>query len=481
MATNFEGYTHEQLLAMIASLNPETVKARGTQLTQAADTIKEIGRNLKKHQVKGWEGEAAQAFQDWVSRAGSATLLLGDYSAAGGKWMTEAAQTMVEVKANTPKYDTGAAANLAAAREYRNDPDSQEMGQTAHSKLSGDRQQAIQQLTKLAQSYDASATQMGKAEVPTFPPPPGDFEPKGVFAGSYMDRSSGGSGGESGSGASSYAVSVPEGGARSNEPGRTAVQPAAPDNTRPPTAEPLPTLPPLVMPDRDVNVDLDHVATLPDKTLPPTTGLPGGPGPGTPVGPGVPGPFPSGPMPSLTLPSKGGPSLPGGGPLPPGTRPPSGLGGKVGLPPRDTGIMGGRPITSGPTAGIPRGTVIGGEGTHAGGRGPGGMMGGGLGGPHGGQGGSAAGRRLAMEQGGVVGGRQAAAGGRPVAGGQPFTQGGSGLVRNGAGSGGMGHAGTGAQNPGTRRNDRGGERPDYLAEDEETWQGNRRVVPPVID
>lgn len=32
------------------------------------------------------------------------------------------------------------------------------------------------------------------------------------------------------------------------------------------------------------------------------------------------------------------------------------------------------------------------------------------------------------------------------------------------------------------RRDEGGERPDYLTEDEETWQqGGRRVVPPVID
>lgn len=471
MATNFEGYTHEQLLAMIASIDPETVKTRATQLADAATAIKEIGESLKKHQVKGWEGEAAQSFQEWVSRAGSATLRLGKYSEDGGTWMTRAAQTMIEVKANTPKYDTTAASNLEAAQKYHNDPDAQKVGQTAHSKLSSDHQQAIQQLTKLAQSYEASTTQLNRAEVPTFPPPPGAFDPGGVNDISYVDRSSGGSTGGAGAGSPSYVTSAPGGGVPSNEPGRVPGHQPSPGSALPPTAPPSP-----VLPDRDVSVDLNHVATLPDRTLPPTTGMPAT----GPVGPGGGTVNPVGPVLPLTLPPTAGLKVPGGGPLP-SLRPPSGLGGSkvVGLPPRDTGIMGGRQISPGtPGGGIPRGTVIGGEGTHPVGRGMGGSMGGGLGGPHGPSGGSSVGRRLAMEPGGVVGGRQSAGSGRPVTGGQPFTQGGSGLVRNG---GATGHAGAGAHAPGKRRGDQGGERPDYLAEDEETWQGDRRVVPPVID
>lgn len=105
-------------------------------------------------------------------------------------------------------------------------------------------------------------------------------------------------------------------------------------------------------------------------------------------------------------------------------------------------------------------------------------MGPGVGGGHGGQNGFAAGRRLASEPGGIVGGKPGT-GARPIAGGQPFTQGGSGLVRNGVGA--TGHAGARAQTPDKRRDDQPGERADYLVEDEETWQGNRRVVPPVID
>ncbi|MET9884810.1 hypothetical protein ABZZ20_17085 [Streptomyces sp. NPDC006430] len=487
MATDFESYTHQQLLAMIASLDAETVKARGTQLTEAAKTIKEIGESLKKHRVKGWEGEAATAFETWVGQTGSATLRLADYSEAGGKWMTEAAQTMVEVKKNMPAYDTDAAADLKAARDFHNDPDSVKIGQIATVKLNGDHQKAVDALTKLAGSYDQSSTQMGKAEIPTFPPPPGEFRPSDeVSSSSYMARSSGSSGDGSGSGSSSFAPTAPRSEGSSDSPNRAVGH--QPDATPhlPTDPAPVPSLP-----DRDVDVDLDHVATLPDKTLPPVTGLPSVP---------LPGPGPSGgpgPIAPISLPPIGTPIPSGGGPGGPGSKfqvptpPLSKAGGTAGLLPRDTGIMGGRPVTTnGPSAGIPRGTVIGkeGGGQQGLGRGMGGGMHPGGGGPHvGGPGGSGVGRRLAMEPGGVVGGRQSPTVGRPAtgAGGQPFTPGGSGLVRNSSGAasarGAMGHGGAGVHTPGNQRDQREGERPDYLAEDEETWQSDEHVVPPVID
>ncbi|MFG2391291.1 WXG100 family type VII secretion target [Streptomyces lavendulae] len=476
MATDFEAYTHEQLLAMIASLDSATVVARATQLQGAAIAIKDIGESLRKHQVKGWEGVAADAFQQWVTRAGNATLRLAEYSEEGSKWMTHAAQTMVEVKTNTPKYDTSAAADLAAAHRFHNDPDSQQLGRAANSKLNGDRQEAIQQLTKLAQSYDLSATQMNKAEAPTFRPPPPEFAPYGVgYEELSRARSGEVSSGASGAGGASYASPAVGGEAPATGPGWSPGPHSSPDFNLPPSGTPLaPSV--AAIPGREVEVGLDHVVTLPEKILPPAAGMPeiGPVSPGGGMNPVV-------PVPPLSLPPTASLKGPGSGPLL-GVKPPGGIGDSrvVGLPPRDTGIVGGRSVSpGGPNAGIPRGTVIGAEGTQSGGRG--GMMGGGgVGSPHSPSGsGSAAGRRLAMEPGGVVGGRQSALGSRSVAGGQPFTQGGSGLVRNGSGVGATGHPGV--PTPGKRRGGQGGERPDYLAEDDETWQGNRRVVPPVID
>lgn len=462
--TDFEGHSHEQLLAMLASLDPETVKARATRLAEAAAAIREIGDSLKKHRVDGWEGEAAHAFQDWVNRAGNATLLLGEYGAAGGRWMTQAAQTMVEVKANTPEYDTTAAEALAAAHRHHNDPDAQRIGRTAYAKLTTDHQQAVQQLTKLAQSYEQASTEMNRAEIPTFPPPPGRFAPPSVGGHTDLSRPSSGSGADSDSNGFSYVPSAPGTTAPAHESGGALRRQPVPDATMPAMTGPTTAYPSL--PDPRVDMGLDNVATLPDRSLTSIPGLPGGSGQPNPPGGGW--ALPGGPIPSL-MPS------PTGGPLP-ATRPSVDVGGRVGgitvPPPRDSGIVGGRPIsTGGPSAGIPRGTVIGAEAPQAGGlrRVPGGM-GGGFGAPHGTPAGPVAGRRLAMEQGGVVGGRPAA----------PFTQGGSGLVR-GSGVGAVGHGGAVPSAPSRRHGGQGGNRPDYLAEDEETWQANRRVVPPVID
>ncbi|MET9838808.1 hypothetical protein ABZZ01_13570 [Streptomyces virginiae] len=485
--TDFEGYTHAQLHAMIESLDPAKVAALGTKLTDAATTILEIGTKLKDHKVKGWEGEGATAFQNWVSRSGSATLQLADYSKAGGKYMAEAAQVMREVKpskdgaGNFPPYDAAADAklreNLATSREYHNDPDAVQLGQEAWSKLSADHARAVDAMNKLAGAYDQSALQMGKAEIPTFPPPPDVLVPPGYYGKSDdVTRAGAESGGGSGSAGSAYTTQGVSHGTSSGD-GSVTGRSAQPDTAVPSVSVPS-------IPDRAVDVDLDTVGTLPPPTTPPVTTTPLPPTTG-PVGP-TPGPF----VPPVAIPPVGGlkgpvpfGTGPGIGPYPglggPGVPPGGKAIGTPGLLPRDAGITGGRPVTStGPASGIPRGTVIG-EGGQAG-RPMGGGMGHGAGGHYGGtQAGLPAGRRLATEPGGVMGGRQAGAVGRPITAGQPFTQGGSGLVRNGASP--VGHAGAGSQTPGRRRDNQGGERPDYLTEDEETWQGSRRVAPPVID
>ncbi|MFF4420132.1 WXG100 family type VII secretion target [Streptomyces sp. NPDC001549] len=480
--TDFEPFTHQQMRDMIASLDPTSVQARADQLKKAAEDIKKIGEALKRHVVTGWEGEGAVAFQEWVGRAGNATLRLGEYSAKGGTAMGWVVQTMTEATKMTA-VDATATKNLAAAIEHHNDPDAAKTRSEAQTILDADHREAVRLMTNLAQSYQQSSTEMDNGTIPTFPPPPPVLLPPARYGNEDLERSSGGSGGV-GSAGSSYPLTGPGGSAPSNEPGFVQERPSQPDNTLPTTTLPVP-----VTPDRDVEVDLDTVGTLPpNQTLPPVTPTPGGPPPTSPGGPPI-GPF----VPPVAVPPISGvkgPGLPGvfGPGIPvPGTTGPLGKGGGLpGMLPRDSGIMGGRPVTStGPSSGIPRGTVIG-EGAQAGRPMGGGGMGHGGGGAHGSsQGAFSGGRRLASEPGGVVGGRQTGAAGRPGVGGQPFTQGGSGLVRNGvgggAGMGSMGHAGAGTQTPGKRRNDQGGERPDYLAEDEETWQGSRRVVPPVID
>ncbi|MDX3849092.1 hypothetical protein [Streptomyces sp. AK02-01A] len=471
--TDFESHTHQEMLGMLAAANPDTLKDHADQLTDAAKTINDIGEDLKTYITSvPWEGEAGKALEAWGEQTWKATLKLGEYSAIGGTWMGNAAQTLREVKANLPKMDAAAQDNLEAAMKYHNDPDSMSIARDARSKLNEDHAEAVQQMNKLAQSYSFSSFVIGAVDPPTFPPPPESFVPQGKIydssAESWSSRGNGG-GGATGNGytESGHQVSKET---RNNPPAVTQPQPQLSTHS----------------PDRPVHMEIDGVATLPPTQLPPATTPNGAPPTGRPDGTVLP---PVGMIPPVTAGGSGAPVAGGGRPAgfvrPPA---PSGQGlsggGPAGRMPRDSGIVGGRPVpqNSGrPAGGLPRGTVVGGEGTT--GRPPmtGGRAGGPMGGPGGGQG-IAGGRRLAGETGGPVGGRGQQPG---AAGARPFTPGGSGLVRGGAGSG---QAGRGGMMPPSnrsarrRREDENGERPDYLTEDEETWQqGSRRIVPPVID
>jgi hypothetical protein len=475
--TDFESKTHEQMLAMVKGANPETLKTLSDQLTDAGKTITEIGEDLRAY-IKGvrWEGEAGKAMEIWGDQAWKATLQLGTYSTVGGTWIGNAAQTLREVKANLPEKDATAQANYDAAVKYRNDPDSEDIRREAWSKMTEDHAQAVQQMNKLAQSYSFSTFVISAAEPPTFPPPPGQFVPRAdentsTYVGTGTDRTTGTERGTS----DQYVPAVN----REFKEGRSDSTPVVKTDVIEPR------------PGRPVEMGIDSLETLPPQSQLPqttTTGTPPATRPDYNVLPPVVGVPPS-QVGKSGLPA---PGVPNSGKGFPGARnvvsPSGGINSRM---PRDSGIMGGRPVspTGGrPTGGIPRSNVIGGD-NNATARGP---MGRGMatpgmpGGPTGaGQAGGISGRRLAAEGGGMVGGRPQAG----QAGARPFTPGGTGLVRGtptsgGAGSGQVGRTGAGAgtNSSGRRRDDEHGERPDYLSEDEETWQqGSRRVVPPVID
>ncbi|WP_225801558.1 WXG100 family type VII secretion target [Streptomyces sp. NK15101] len=484
--------SHQQMLDWLNEASEPSVRIAGDRLKAAAEELHRIAEQLKNRTGRvDWKGEAEKAFTEWAEGVVSSTHSLGDYSAHASEWMGRAAQSIASAQSAIPKYTSheSAKANLEAAQKYHNDPDSATVARNAQkamaaseelkaieAKEEANRQAAADEMEKLSSSYQWSSFQMKNFEPPTFPPPPGDFVPADMG-----DRGAGSS--------SSTYTSQGERSSASTETNRgthtTRSQPdtrTSPDTTTvPPTGDPtgpVHVIKPEVRPDAPVDLGIDSVETLPKPTTPgPQTPTPGGPPPITKPDLGTP-PFVTTGVPPLTV--KGGPGPFGPtSPITGGTGNPRGpvTGGLRTGPsvPRE-GISGGRavPSTTGrPQTGIPRSTVIGNEPTGQNRTGMGRAMGGahGMGGPMGGasgQNGITGGRRLAGETGGVVGGKAQRAGAVGGAG-KPFTAGGSGLVRGNAAK------------PGERE-EQNGERPDYLVEDEETWQqGNRRVAPPVID
>ncbi|WP_369378579.1 hypothetical protein [Streptomyces sp. cg36] len=500
--TDFDTKSHQELWAMVQGMQGTSAKALADKLADAAKAITEIGDDLKTHMSRVvWQGEGAKAFTDWGHGAAMATLGLGQYSRGASTWLDLVAQAIANVKTTVPAYDPSLGQQAAETHKLylsaHHDPDGQQEARDASAKLAGlnekmegQRQEAVRELRKLGDAYVQSGEQIALLQPPRFPPPPGAFvPPEDSRHGSvYVD------GGRTSSGRRTRTSAAPTGGHALT----SAVVEKGTEGSVTASHTPGASVgaPPAHVPDRPVGTEIDGVHTLPPaaQTAPTGPAVPSSPPTGRVEGGSppivvVPPAFGGAGKPRLQSPDVigGRPSGNGGlrGPSLPG---PSTVGGlpPSKLPPQEKGIVGGRPVppTAGrPAGGIPRGTVVGNEGPQARppmAHGPAGGMGG-----VGGRGAVVGGRRLAGEPGGVVGGRPTAGGARS---GRPFTEGGSGLVRNGEGGTQAARAGRGGMVPPAprgaagRRDEREGERPDYLVEDEETWQrSDRRIVPPVID
>ncbi|MGW7519272.1 hypothetical protein ACWGJ2_27160 [Streptomyces sp. NPDC054796] len=482
--TDFESKGHPDMEKMIESADPDKAERLGAKLVKAAKTIEEIGDDLKRSKDKvDWDSEGGDSFRTWVIQMSSATLSLADMSKNSGENLRNAAQTLREVKRDMPKYSASSKATLDEYLKHNpagllslssRQPDppgsnsvlagpSQSSAYDAQSKLNDDHGEAVRQMRKLAQSYSMSSMVMNASEPPTFPPIPKDMMPPKPPAWEHGSESAPGGGGP---------------GQRTSGPGVASVTNGS---TESPTA-------PVTGPDHQVGTNIDGGVTAPHPpTTSPVSPTPNGPSnPPSPVSPmpvpGVPTPSPRSPF---AKPVTGPPGTSRTGPVTPGrpTAPSTGTGRSpmtpgqsrpgVRMPGDGNGIYGGRPGTPNngqPTRGLPRGTVVGGEAGQQGRGAMGGRPGApGMGGPGGNKSGVVGGRPLATRPGGTVGGSQPRPG---AAVGRPFTPGGTGLTRGPGGP----------RKPGERREENG-ERPDYLVEDEETWQQPRsqRAAPPVVD
>lgn len=509
--TDFESMTHEQLVDLLDSASPEGAAHLATKLSKASSTITKIGDDLMTY-VKGleWQGEGGDAFRDWGGQSAAATLRLGQYAEVASRWLSTVAQAVAEAKAAIPATSetTQAKADLAEARKTlaaaqdpgaRNDPDARKLAQTAQSdaaaaqqRMEAARAEAIQQLRKLAQTYEYSAYQVNSVEPPTFSPPARHLD---AAEWRRPDRQH-----VVGSGAPMAHTSTGDSAKDEGYTGATTPTPSASHTTAfgdnsAPSREP-------VRP-RPVAMEIDGVTALPEtrSPMPVSTAPPPPSASPRPDAGQVPQPLGAPPTPL----GRGGAAGPlGPQQIAPTPRPPllpgqAALGG--GRPPGagESGIVGGRPVQPGagkPITGLPRGTVIGADAGH--GRAPQGHSAMGravstgvpsTGGVASGPAGTVGGRRLASEAGGAIANRPVQPG---RSGPHPFTPGGVGLVRqmnagesgHGLMAGRAGAVAPSAARSTTRRNEGqdGSQRPVHLTEEEETWARNdRRVVPPVVD
>ncbi|MFI6880882.1 hypothetical protein ACIBL6_46270 [Streptomyces sp. NPDC050400] len=526
--TSFEETLLNAMLDLVDNTKPSDLENAGSALWKASQAISDAATELRaniKHATGDFQGEAGDAFQKWGEKLAGHTEKLSTYVESAGVEIAAAASGLASVKSSLPPRDTRPVDKrlkpeaLPAAKQAESDPDYAEAV-----KVEGHRQEAINQMNRLASFYSVSAETLSTLEPPTFETMPNVGVPKPApTTGERFSGDTGGTGGASGR----SDVASPRHPAQDVD-APTAVQPEAPKDVHGTIS----------VPDRPVGTEIDSVGTLP----PPTTSTPGPQAPVTTTGPtatGTPVPLP----PGLTGPlgqgagkfgangnknpftaqgrastsnpsgtsrgpqgrgatnnpmgragsteqstSRGGMQggrptstargVTGGTPRPNSTAPGRASGPGTTGAARSNGVVGGRPTQ--PKAGgqtgsrVPRGTVMG-EGAAGNSRGTAGRIGqrGVMGAPSTETTGrsSGTGRRIPGSSEAVTG-RPAGKGPAARAGRNGFTSGGEGLVRG----------------PNTRRgrdedDQEGSERPDYLVEDEATHlpQKQRRDVPPVID
>ncbi|MFF9632461.1 hypothetical protein [Streptomyces fradiae] len=516
--TNFENAPLNAMLDLLEAANPSDLEAAGTALESARKALNDAARDLKKDAAAvDLKGEAGTEFQRFASDLAAYTYNLASFANIVGAQMKVASTGLASVRNARPPRD-----NRPDPKKPTDFPPSERTADNEDYqkalKAERDRQEAINQLNRLASFYAVSESTLASQEPPKFPerlkaavPPPTTMEAVGETRGARAAMPSG-SPGSAGAeqpqgayGADRNATAPPP--SRPQTLGPTppsptldpsmqidTIAPPAPPVTAPATPPPTPTAPatsgnPFTPPPMTPGLPATGKGpstgrkqggpAVPRTAGPQSTSQVGRPGvPGSPKvtqgGPGQPG-RPAGPGQSNVVGRPGTPGAPGA--------PTAGRQNTVGGPAANN--MVGRPGTPG-TPGAPATGRAGGPGTPAAGRAGTGIVGG---------------TPQPRSAPGGAGGSRIPTG--PVIGGQGAPQGRPSAARPGTGSVIGAHPGAAARSAGrgtpsvngvvgTPRTQRGkgqkneeqpgSERPDYLVEDEETWTSRRRgAVPPVID
>ncbi|MFD7290704.1 hypothetical protein [Streptomyces sp. NPDC059863] len=513
--TSFEGAQLNAMIDLVENSKPSDLELAGEALVAAKDALNDAAKELRDYvDSVEWKGESGNEFRRFGGELATHASALATFANAAGTQMKVASTGLTSVRNSAPPRD-----GRAVQKKVEDFPPPERTESNPEYvkavKVEKDRQEAINQMNRLASFYAVSEESLAGQEPPQFPRMLKANVPE------PFQRSGGGSGSDgTARDAGSPGASMP--------PSFTGRADSGEGQSR---TQALGAVTPVSVP--DASMQIDSVMAPPPPTtgpnvtpVPSPTGTPnpsGGPVP--PVGPGLVNTSRSGtsraPVPTGTsrtggppvgrlgqpgatgdrsssagrsAPTTGRPGVTGGGP--PAGRSGGGPGqttaGRPGTPGqpiagragtgggtgpragRTSGIVGGTPqprSTSGSSGSrVPRGTVIGSDGTSTG-RPPAGRVGqpGVIGANS--NGAPRPGGRGTASSNGVVGTPRGSAGGsRPGTGG--FTQGGAGLVR-----------GPGRNQPKDEEQERtGSERPDYLTEDEETWAARRRgAVPPVIE
>ncbi|MEV7994524.1 hypothetical protein AB0O67_22190 [Streptomyces sp. NPDC086077] len=382
--SSFEGYDLNKMIDIVESANPELLDAAGEAIISARNAIDAAAEELTLNLGDvDWEGEARNAVHKWGNDLATTARELATYADVVGTQVFAASSGLASVRKSMPPRDTRTDPKTVDDIPEAKRVESNE-AYTAAVQAEKHRQEAINQMYRLASFYTVSNGMMQQAEEPVFPKMPD----VGVPTPAPLREDPG----------TPIAAQVGQGTlAAGGDPG--TVRNVVDSEAGRPRAEGLPSshdgagnsIGPSA---RHVGTEIDSVGTLPPQdtmkptpvTSPPTTGPNVTPVVAPPVAPPAASPLPRGPVgrtsnfgggptPRTLTPAPGravggtptgspagrtatGPMAPVGRAATPGQASGRATGGPVGR-----GITGGMPRLVGPAAGqaggVPRGPVTG--------------------------------------------------------------------------------------------------------------------------
>ncbi|MGW7167305.1 hypothetical protein ACWGH3_18765 [Streptomyces sp. NPDC054884] len=290
--TSFEGYELNTMIDIVESASPETLESAATALVDARDAINDAADELSRNLGNvDWEGEAHTAFYTWGMNLTTTALALATYTDEVGTQVLAASSGLASVRKSMPPRDS-----RIVPKKVEDIPTPQQVEgnaeYTAAVKAEKDRQEAINQMYRLASFYTVSSGMMEMAEEPVFPempsagvpqPPPGwGFEMPAPPGERNTHLGAGTEGSETARKQTADAV----------------VERSHPDSQLPTKGQPSD---PGTVPERHVGTEIDSVGTLPpqDLTKPTTVVPPSTPGPGANPAGSVPSFLPTGVPPTF--------------------------------------------------------------------------------------------------------------------------------------------------------------------------------------
>lgn len=313
--TSFESHRLNDMIDLVQNTNPADLEEAGNALWNARDAIKKAAEALKGHIGQpDWEGEAGEAFRRWGQALVSDALQLSDFADVAGTQITAAGTGLASVRSSMPPRD--ARADPKAAGDFPPDKrNSDNEDYTAALKAEKHRQEAINQMNRLASFYAVSEQVLSTQEGPTFAPMPkvGVPQPDKGWRGREPIPDQGQPLAGSPQAGTMSGASAPGGeGSVTGSASPDAVSSLRPAHGSTPVG---------VIPVDEIGVEIANVGILPPQTAPVTTGPAVPTAPSVPNGglPPLPGPLVNPPLPRKGIPGTG-PTRSAGG-LPGSTRP----------------------------------------------------------------------------------------------------------------------------------------------------------------